>query len=134
MQTHAQWLGIEWRLSTPYKPSTNGRIERRHADIGKILKLLEAAQEDWCRKLPYVSFGINNTIDQVTTLTPFEQFHGWAARIPHIIENIPIATDASNFVDWSNKVDKVSWEKQLRTKQERLLKRKVVNFERDGKA
>ena len=130
MQTHAQWLGIEWRLSTPYKPSTNGRIERRHADVGKILKLLDCSQEDWCRKLPYVAFEINSTVDKVTTMTPFEQFHGWAARIPHVLIDIPTATDTSNFLDWSNKVDKISWEKQLRQKQERMFSK--IREQRDA--
>ena len=121
MQTHAKWLNIEWRFSTPYKPSTNGRIERRHADLGKILKLLDSTDNNWCEKIPFVAFEINSTIDGETTLTPFEHFHGWPARVPHVLQNIPCATNTSNFTEWSNKVDKISWEVNLRRQQARTF-------------
>ena len=121
MQTHAKWLNIEWRFSTPYKPSTNGRIERRHADLGKLLKLMDSTDNNWCEKIPYVAFEINSTIDSETFLTPFEHFHGWPARVPHVLQNIPCATNASNFTDCSNNVDKISWEIDLRRKQDQAF-------------
>ena len=130
MQTHAKWLNIEWRFSTPYKPSTNWRIERRHADLGKILKLLDSTDNNWCEKIPYVSFEINSTIDSETSLTPFEQFHGWPARVPHVLPSIPCATHTSNFTDWSNKVDKISWEINLRRQQNQASER--IRRQRDA--
>ena len=63
LQKYATTFGIEWRFSTPYKPSTNGRCERRHADLAKILKLLNTNNNNWCDELPFAVFEINSTLD-----------------------------------------------------------------------
>ena len=118
MQTHANWLNIEWRFSTPYKPSTNGRIERRHAELGKLLKILDCDSGNWCEELPFISFELNSTIDKVIGISPFEQFHGWPARIPHVLKDVELATPYTHFYDWSHQVDKLSWEEGLRNHQE----------------
>ena len=117
MQTHAKWLDVEWRFSTPYKPSTNGRIERRHAELGKLLKILECNSATWDDELPYIVFELNSTIDKVIGTSPFEQFHGWPAHVPHIIKDVQLATPETHLFDWSHQIDKQSWEEQLRSHQ-----------------
>ena len=110
MQTHAKWLDVQSQFSTPYKPSTNGRIERRHAELGKLLKVLDCTTSNWCEELPYIAFELNSMTDKATNISPFEQFHGWPARIPHFIKNLPLETPNTSFYDWSHQVDKQSWE------------------------
>ena len=121
MQTHAKWLDVEWRFSTPYKPSTNGRIERRHADLGKLLKILECDDNNWCDELPFITFELNAAVDRITGTSPFEQFHGWSPRIPHLIKDVEMATPETDFFDWSHQVDKQSWEERLRMHQTRAF-------------
>ena len=122
MQTHmVTWLDIEWRFSTPYKPSTNGRIERRHKELGKLLKILDCNEGNWCEELPYIIFEINNTIDKATGISPFEQFHGWSPRIPHLIKDVEMATPGTDFFDWSHQIEKQSWEERLRKHQTRAF-------------
>ena len=121
MRTHAKWLDVEWRFSTPYKPSTNGRIERRHADLAKLLKILNCNSGNWCDELPYISFELNSMVDKATGLSPFEQFHGWSARIPHLVKEISTATPETNFYEWSHQVDKRSWEDSIRQRQNKIF-------------
>ena len=121
MQTHAKWLDVEWRFSTPYKPSTNGRIERRHADLGKLLKILDCDDGNWCDQLSYITFELNSAVDKITGISPFEQFHGWSPRIPHLLKDVEMATPETDFHDWSHQVDKQSWEERLREHQTRAF-------------
>ena len=122
MQTHAKWLDVEWRFSTPYKPSTNGRIERRHADLGKLLKILNCDTGGWCEELPYICFELNAAVDRVTGISPFEQFHGWSPRIPHLVKDVEMATPFTNFHDWCHQLERQSWESTLRDHQNRAFK------------
>ena len=121
MQTHAKWLDVEWRFSTPYKPSTNGRIERRHADLGKLLKILDCTDGNWCEELPYITFELNSTIDKITGISPFEQFHGWSPHVPHLIRDVKMATPDEHFYDWSHQIDKRTWEENIREHQKRAF-------------
>jgi len=121
MKTHAKWLDVEWRFSTPYKPSTNGRIERRHADLGKLLKILDCNDGNWCEELPYITFELNSAIDKITGISPFEQFHGWSPHIPHLIKDVKMATPETHFYDWSHQIDKQTWEENIREHQKRAF-------------
>ena len=121
MQNHAKWMNIEWRFSTPYKPSTNGRIERRHADLAKLMKILDCNSQNWCDELPYITFELNSTLDTSVGSTPFEQFHGWSARIPHLLRDIPTGTSSTDFNEWAHQVDRISWEAKLRSAQDKAF-------------
>ena len=124
LQKYAQSFGVEWRFSTPYKPSTNGRCERRHADLAKILKLLNTNNNNWCEELPFVVFEINSTMDNLIGMTPFEAFHGgWSPHIPHAVEGITTGSQDIAFQEWADDLDKASWEKSIKTRQAELFKR-----------
>ena len=111
VQSHAKWLGINWRFSVPYKPSTNGLIERKHQEMSKLLRLLQSTKRTWDDELPYVQFEMNVTTDRTMMISPHEAFHGWAANIPHLLKEINLGTPSTQ----------MSWENQIRKSQERTF-------------
>ena len=123
LMSHAKFIKIEWRFSTPYKPNSNGRIERRHLELGKLLKLLNTDFNNWTDELPYVCFEINMTPDAITGLTPFEMFHGWSPKQPEFLSDVQIGLDEIHFDEWANDLDKMTWETQIRTRQIAMFER-----------
>ena len=121
VQTHAKWLNIEWRFVTPYKPSSNGRIERKHAELGKLLRLQELDYDKIEEELPYLQIELNSSPDQITQLSPFESFHGWTPNIPHVIKDFPVGTHHISPTDLDGELDKLSWEESLRASQSRTF-------------
>ena len=117
VQTHSKWLNIEWRFVTPYKPSSNGRIERKHAELGKLLRLQNLDYDTIEDELPYLQIELNSIPDQITQLSPFECFHGWAPNIPHAIKDFPIGTHELSPTDLDGELNKLSWEESLRATQ-----------------
>ena len=117
VQTHAQFLNINWRFSTPYKPSTNGRIERKHMELGKLLKLRNCNHTNWHEEIPFIQFEINSTVDKVTGVSAFDNYHGWSPRVPHFLNEIDPASLGTHFYEWSGQPDKMEWEERLRERQ-----------------
>ena len=70
-QNHAKWLNIEWRFSTPYEPSTNGRVERKHSDLGMMLKVLQSNKNTWDKDIPLIQFEMNSRIDSKIGMSAF---------------------------------------------------------------
>ena len=116
-QNHAKWLNIEWRFSTPYKPSTNGRVERKHSDLGMMLKVLQSNKNTWDKDIPLIQFEMNSRIDSKIGMSPFEAFHGWKPRIPHVLSEVTTSSDDISFQEWAPEFTKQSWEFSLREKQ-----------------
>jgi len=64
-------LSIDKIRTTPYKPSTNGNIERFHGTMHSMLaKLVSDNQRDWDQKLPAVAFTYRTTVQETTRFTP----------------------------------------------------------------
>ena len=123
MSKHAEFLKIEWRFSTPYKPSTNGRIERRHHELSKLLKLLNTNHNNWAEEIPFIVYELNETRDMVTGLTPFEMFHGWQSRKIEVLDSLEYASDDMSFIEWASDLDKSFWEKRFRQRQISMFNR-----------
>ena len=121
VQDHARWLSIEWRFSTPYKPSTQGRVERKHQELGKLLRILELDYENIEEEIPYIQLELNASPDRVTQLSPFECFHGWAPNIPHVLKDFPLGSHQMNPYELEGDLQKLSWEENLRISQSRAL-------------
>jgi hypothetical protein len=64
------------RFSTPYKPSTNGRVERKNLDLGMLLKISQSNKKTWDKDIPLIQFEINARIDNIIGMSPFEAFDG----------------------------------------------------------
>ena len=82
-QELCRFLAIDKIRTTPYKPSTNGNIERFHATMHSMLaKLISENQRDWDQKLPAVAFAYRTSVQEATGFTPYFLLHGREARIP----------------------------------------------------
>jgi hypothetical protein len=67
------------QYGAPYKPSTQGRVERFNQTIEKELGkyLTEKKIRRWMEALPMVTRSYNLTVHQTTKTTPFKALHGW---------------------------------------------------------
>ena len=75
-------MSIDKIRTSPYKPSTNGNIERFHATMHSMLaKWVSENQRDWDDKLPAVAFAYRITPQEATGYTPFFLQFGREARI-----------------------------------------------------
>ena len=76
-------MSIDKIRTTPYKPSTNGNVERLHATMhSMIAKLVSGNQRDWDEKLPVVAFAYRTSVQETTRFTPFFLMFGREARVP----------------------------------------------------
>lgn len=68
----AKLWGIQEARTSPYRPSSNGVVERVHATInGVFAKTIKENQRDWCERTPYVAFAYNTSYHTSTTYSPF---------------------------------------------------------------
>ncbi|RWS02907.1 reverse ribonuclease integrase-like protein [Dinothrombium tinctorium] len=80
--------GNKWIIlaTAPYKPSTNGQVERLNATIANILaKYVNANCTDWDDLLPFVQFAINSAKQDTTRFSPYYILYG---RHPLLISEI----------------------------------------------
>ena len=70
-------LKIAHKFSSPYRPRSNGLVERQNQKIGHFLKLFESKNETWDEDLKLIALAINHTFHKNLNSTPFEMFHGW---------------------------------------------------------
>jgi len=76
-------MAVDKIRTTPYKPSTNGNIERFHATMHSMLaKLVSEQQRDWDQCLPAVAFAYRSTVQESTGFSPYFLMYGREARIP----------------------------------------------------
>ena len=71
------YLNIIFHFSTPYSPTSKGRIERKNSTFNLVLrKMIRNCQKDWPQMLEIISFCINRQCSKVTQCVPFEIFFG----------------------------------------------------------
>lgn len=76
-------LAVDKIRTTPYKPSTNGNIERFHSTMHSLIaKWVSEKQRDWDDKLPAVAFAYRTTVHEATGFTPYFLMHGRETRLP----------------------------------------------------
>lgn len=62
-----QWMEIHQLRTTPYKPSTNGTVERFHRTLNSMLgKVVKESQRDWHERLPLVMAAYRSTVHNAT--------------------------------------------------------------------
>ncbi|KAL7630233.1 UNVERIFIED_CONTAM: hypothetical protein RMT77_019624 [Armadillidium vulgare] len=78
--------GIKHTTSSPYKPSSNGAVERVNRTIGELLRLILSHGGEWDIQLPKVKLIYNNTVHSQTGKTPaqklMEESHKRRSRVP----------------------------------------------------
>ena len=71
------------RLTTAYRPQTNGMIERFNKTIGEcIAKLLSDHEKEWDDYVESVLFAYRTMKHEVTKFTPFQLLYGRQAKLP----------------------------------------------------
>ena len=75
-------LGISKIESTPYRPQSNGCIERFHSTLKRCLKKQPKCSEDWDLLIPYVLFALRESPCRATGYAPFELMYGREVRGP----------------------------------------------------
>ncbi len=65
-------MGTQVSTITPYRPGSNGVIERTHSTINSIFaKTVSSHQRDWCLRAPFVAYAYNTAYHSSTTYSPF---------------------------------------------------------------
>ena len=75
-------LGIDKLQTRPYRPESNGLIERMHKTPGAILRKCASQGRDWEAQLPFAMFTLRSTPNQDTLLSPLELLYGKSMRTP----------------------------------------------------
>ena len=78
-----QLMGIDKVRTTPYKPSTNGAVERFHRTLNSMLaKVVRSDQRDWCDRLPGVMTAYRASVHESTRFSPNRLMFGRENRLP----------------------------------------------------
>ncbi|GBC18889.2 uncharacterized protein K02A2.6-like [Rhizophagus irregularis DAOM 181602=DAOM 197198] len=72
--------GINHRLSTPYRPQTNGLVERFNKTLCEGLAKL--GEENWDKHIPSVLFAYRTKKQSSTRIKPFYATYGRRAKLP----------------------------------------------------
>ena len=75
--------GIHKIRTTPYKPSTNGAVERFHRTLNSMLaKVIDRSQRDWCEHLPSVMMAYRASSHESTNFSPNRVMFGRENKLP----------------------------------------------------
>jgi transposase InsO family protein len=85
-------LGIRPRMSTSFRPQTDGQTEKVNQSVELYVRTFcNYDQDDWTDLLPMAEYAYNNSITQGTGLSPFYTNYGFHPRT-----NWPTAEEAKN--------------------------------------
>src|SRR6218665_2280109 len=105
-QRICQLLHIDKLRTSPYKPSTNGRVERLHRTLNSMLaKLITGSQRTWDFHLPFVMSAYRSTEHEGTGYPPCRLFLGRDVTLPIDLVmsdcqlNVPSSHNVEDYVD-----------------------------------
>ena len=76
-------LGIQKSKMTPYCPQSNGKVERMHQTLIRMIgKLPDQKKVNWPAHLPEVIQAYNSTQSAITGYSPHYLMFGWRPRFP----------------------------------------------------
>lgn len=85
MKNLCKLLGIKRILTTAYQEQSNGRLERIHHTICRMLcHFVNNNQSNWDEILSYVTMAYNSQIHETTGYSPFELLYGRKMRTPGV--------------------------------------------------
>ena len=77
------------KFTTTYHPESNGLVENRNKEIGKLLRLLGEENKDWDEVLPSALWALRTTKNSVTKHSSFELVYGREDQQPFDIAARP---------------------------------------------
>lgn len=75
-------LQIEHLRTSPYRPQTNGMLERFHSSLKRMLGKFPEVDKEWDIQLPFCLFAFRDTPHKATGYSPFELLYGRQVRGP----------------------------------------------------
>ncbi len=86
-------LNIRRRLSTAFRPQTDGQTERQNQTLEHYLRCYcNYAQDDWGPKLALAEFSYNNSVHDSTGKAPFYLLYGYVPEID-VEDTVPVEGD-----------------------------------------
>lgn len=96
-------LGIKHNKTTPFHPSSNGKLERAHRTlINALSHIVQENQLDWDIKLKFALLAMRTSIHDSTNLTPAAVVYGRNLILPYSIFDAKLPSkyiDAPSFCD-----------------------------------
>ncbi|CAB4045867.1 Gag-Pol poly, partial [Paramuricea clavata] len=75
-------MGVEHKMTLAYHPQHNGRVERWHRSLKNALRSRLDGRTDWLTHLPWALFGVRNSPNTDTALSPSQMVFGENFRFP----------------------------------------------------
>lgn len=75
-------IGITHVTTTPYRPQSNGCVERMHKTLKACLRKCPESKEDWDLLVPYILFALREAPHSSTGHSPFTLLYGRQVRGP----------------------------------------------------
>ena len=76
-------LDIEKTKTCPYRPQSDGMIERFNCTVAQMLAtFVKGNRKTWDEHLPFLMLGYRSTVHESTQCTPNELMYGWNVALP----------------------------------------------------
>lgn len=83
LKDYLRGVGVEQRVTTPYHPASNGKIERFNKTLKEMLsRMVNGQRGDWEERLGEALMAYRNSVSTVTGHTPFFLMYGRRGRLP----------------------------------------------------
>ena len=103
MKETFKFLGILQSKTAPYRPQSNGAIERFHHTLMKMVRKSAADHRDWDEHLQYLLFACREAPCSSTGFSPFELLFGREVHGPLDIlrqQWVPAKTTSTTVTEW----------------------------------
>ncbi len=97
------FLGIKHLKTSPYRPQTNGCLEKYHHTLMQMVRKSVTDKKDWDLYLPYLLFACRETPSSATGYSPFHLLYGKHVHGPlDVLRNqwAPTAKNIQNAMEW----------------------------------
>jgi transposase InsO family protein len=121
-QSLMEMLGIQTKMSTAFRPQTDGQTERMNQVLEAYIRTFcNYDMSNWSELLPYAEFAYNNSEASATGFSPFYANFGYNPRSAWGLEAEPKNPTATNYIKWIQEVHN-SCKDSLITARERMGK------------
>lgn len=112
--------------TTPYRPQSNGALERSHSTLGNYLRhYVDKDLANWDEFIPYAMYVYNTTEHDTTKFQPYELLYGFPGKIPTSLKKTP--EPRYNYEDYNYEI------KQKFQQSYEIAKQRIVNTKESTK-
>ena len=104
-QSLMEMLGIQTKMSTAFRPQTDGQTERMNQVLEAYIRTFcNYDMSNWSELLPYAEFAYNNSEASATGFSPFYANFGHNPRSAWGLEAESKNPTATNYIKWIQEV------------------------------